>query len=224
MAELNIHHADLALQSDFAEPAFAVFADTARLYRELYQRLSPFGLSLSDVRWEGQALGDLRVWFYLFQYLFVVTLRLERLELQVTEVIRRDVANIAGAASGLFSAVAAAGGPGFKTHNLTVNAHGVIEGGDAQSLIGTFTRPGPTSLGQAAGAGVAFYYGPSGALLMSAITLDRSGLVPEGLLFRVHTVWDGAKVQPSELSATAKSHFFKAVDSFGLGAKSEATQ
>ena len=94
----------------------------------------------------------------------------------------------------------------FRSHAVSYACHGLIEGTKAAEFVGGFVHNAPVieGFGDLLGTGVAFYFGEAPPTVSSALTLDASRVVPDGLFVRVDVVVDGAVGTIPEIQALAK--------------------
>ncbi|HLY22250.1 MAG TPA: hypothetical protein VKT83_07255 [bacterium] len=217
---LKVSRADLTHQADFVEPGFALFGgDPVGLTRRLFAKLSPYGVRLTDIRWDqgGGSLGDFSLLCYLFNFAATLRIKLEKVEIQCLDLNRVNVQQLTAAsmdALTLFEAPEL--NTRFKTHSLSLGIHALLENTNTRDFINKFAFRGPENLGPNVGHGIVFYYGAQDKRLSAAVTIDLSAIVKDGLYFRVLSVWDGQKVSTRELTTVAADFLRSVYASFGL--------
>jgi hypothetical protein len=206
----------IGLVSDFSHPIFDLFRDLSIL-DHLYEGLAKHGLKLSDMRFETTgSFGDIHVLAYLFNFAVVVRIRLDKIEIQSLVPSRVDLDRLTNVVEEVFRAVRTTRSDlGFAKHTLTFDLHGSLEGQSAPDFISRYATGNLERLGPSVGKGAVFYFGAEGVRLMSSLTLDLSQRVVEGLYLRAYMVWDGQRLQATELGSVAGKHLeevFKTID------------
>jgi len=215
----DVTRTDLTFEGSFSQPEFALFQDTPRLLRHLFARLEPHGLRLVDMKIErgSGSAADLHVVCYLFNYVMTIRVRLERIEVYCSQVLR-DQARVFGAA--ILDTVLAVQTHlpdlAFRAHGLAVGLHGLLEGQPTSKYLSRFISNPPSGLGPPTGNGVVFYFGPEGDRLLSTLSLDRSIMIPDGLWVRPYVVWDAKKVEIKNLAIIAESFIRQTLNQIGL--------
>ncbi len=208
---------DSMLQSEFVEPAFDIFQNPSSL-GALFSGLSKYGLRLNDLRLEtAGTLGDFSVLGYLFSFAVSVRIRLDRIEIQCMNLKQVGATTLDHVVVDAFKAVKLARPSlAFKTHVLGLNLHGSLEGVTTLEFLSKYAAAGPDGIGPRIGNGVVFYFGPEGPRLTSSLTLDLSIHVPDGLFLRVHSTWDGQKLEAMELPIGARGYVASVLKSLEL--------
>jgi len=217
--KLEVVRGDLTFEAGFARPEFELLRDPAGLLRNVFKRLEPYGLRLPDLRVERGAgsVGDSHVLCYLFNYLMVARIRIERLEVVCSDLPRAHlekfkpaIVDTLGAVKDHLPAVQ------FRAFALTVGLHGTFEGQSARGYLAQFVSNNPKGLGPPAGSGTVFYYGPEGDRLLCSLTVDVSAGVPDAVYVRTHAMWDATRVNIESLPALADGFVREGLDRLGL--------
>ena len=216
---LNVAKADLNLESAYAQPEFGLFRDTSGLIGRLFTRLQPHGLRLRDVRIDrgGESVADFHVACHLYNFRVGVLVRTEKVEIGCLNVEEQDVDQFGSVAVEALSAVKEYQ-PAlvFRSHAMGVAMHGTLESASVKDYLSQFAKNLPGGLGPQTGNGGVIYFGADDDRILSSVTFDISGLLPESLFVRTYAVWDARKVEPSALPARAKTFVRQALDAFGL--------
>ena len=184
----RIVQAEAELEVRFQPRLWTLIHDVPRLYEALLVRLADSGLSASDLRPGGSgATSSLSFW--LFNYNVDVTLRLEGFSVKCNQIKQGTRDQVAKAVEAVMVAIQDVSGQSFSSPGCTISysAHGEVLGSSGQPLIGRFVQATPEVIGfgPSSGAGAAFYYGEALPLLSSALTVDASRVVPNGIFVRV---------------------------------------
>lgn len=218
-SKFNIQKADLLFEAGFEKPDFALLRDTAGLLQHVFNRLEPHGLRLSDLRVEPGAgsLGDFHVLCHLLKYRMTIRARVERVEVVCSELPQENIERLKVAVVDLLMAIRAHRPDlAFRAFGLAVGMHGHPEGLSAKDYLGRFASNAPKDIGPLAANGAVFYYGPEEERMVSALTVDASAVVPDGVYVRVHVTWDGKKVTPDALPTLADSFVRLAMERLGF--------
>jgi hypothetical protein len=217
--KLEVKKADLAVEAWLPQPEFTLFRDGAALLDRLYRRLERHGLRLTDIRLERGtgSLGDQHFLVYLFNYLMTVRIRVERIEVQCSDLPRDHLDAFQAAMVDVLGAVKDHRPDlSFRTFAIALGLHAHLEGTAVRDYLSRFVVNNPTGVGPPAGSGVVFYFGPEGDRLLSTITADASAMIREGLYLRIHGVWDAGRVAPDALGKIAEAFLRRGIDSLGL--------
>lgn len=214
---LKVVRSDLLFQASFAQPAFELFKDTTQLFHNLFEKLKPYGLLLSDVQLDRASanLGDLELRCFLFNFTTTIRVRLDRLEIRCGELQRLDQPEklIIDAVEAIRPAAADSS---FSTHTLTLSIHGTVPGTVAPEYLKRFSRGGPDNLGPAIGSASTFYFGPDSGRQFASLGVDLSASVDQGVFFRLHAIWDAQRVAISELPGAARELLQKGLSGVDL--------
>jgi len=216
----DVTQAYVSLVAEYSEPLFKLFTDPTTLYRELLQRLGPFGLRLADMKVElGDKLADYHLACVFLNYSATLRFRAERIEIwfDLTRATQEQALAISIKA---FESVVATFEPSFRSFPIDVALHGNVADTTAKDFLLQLVK-GVPNLGPSLGAACVFYYGPEEARLSSHMTIDLSGAVKDALFFRYSAIWDGSKISPGDLLAALPAHVDHCLTAFGLSRKSE---
>lgn len=217
--KLEVSKADLVFEAGFPKPEFGLFRDGASLLDGLYRHLEPYGLRLTDIRFERGAgnVGDQHILLYLFNYWMTVRVRVERIEVTCSDLPEDYVDKFKAAILDVLRAVKDYRPDlACRAFVISVGLHAKLEGQLARDYLARFVTNVPQTLGPSTGSGTVFYFGPQGDRLLSTVTADVSVVVPEGLYVRVHGVWDAGRVGADALAGIAEAFIRQALDSIGL--------
>jgi hypothetical protein len=196
--------ADLGIDGRFELPAFSLLgADGQRLVEVLYSELTSFGIELSNVTYsQVGSLADRNVYFALPALNAGVKVAVGRMEVGFNDLTKVDldvVNRVAQAAYG--SLDKAAINAKIRTYTATLNTHGLVEGTPSRNFIKPFLARVPSGLGPLTSSGAVFYFGAHGSLTQSALVVDSSVVVRDGVYIRVIFTLDGQRVQLRELTS-----------------------
>ena len=217
--KLEVSKADLVFEAGFPKPEFGLFREGTRLLDQLYTRLEPHGLKLTDIRMErgNGSVGDQHLQLYLFNYLMTVRVRVERVEITCSDLPQDLVDRFKAAIVDTLRAVKDYQRDlSFRAFVIAFGLHAKLEGMSARDFLVRFVTNTPGNLGASTGFGAAFYFGPHENRLLSTITVDASALVPDGLFVRINTVWDPDRVAIDSLADVADSYTRQVLESLGL--------
>jgi hypothetical protein len=217
--KFTIAHAEIGFEAGFDRPQFPLFREASSLLDRLFGVLEPYGARLSDIRWERGtgSIGDLHLMCYLFNYMVTVRVRVDKVEFNGSQMPVDHVEKYGAAIVDLVSAVRdSSDGLKYRAHALAVALHGSLDGTTTHDFLAKFTRNVPDGLGPSISSGTVMYFGPSAERLTSYLMIDSSGFVPNGLLFRCHATWDGAKVPIEKLPALGNELVSTALGAIGL--------
>jgi hypothetical protein len=217
----SVVRSEVAFEAGYAQPEFALFRDAAALLHHLYARLQPHGLKLTDLRVERGAgnVAEQHVLFYLFDYVMTVRVRVERLEVTCASLSSEEhLQKFKAATVDLLQAVKDVKSElAFRAFAVASSIHVMLDGQSTRAYLAQFAARIPEGPGPLTGSGSVFYFGPSEDRLLSAITVDTSALVPDGLFVRVNGVWDASRVAPDFLrTGTVDAFVRRAHESLGL--------
>jgi hypothetical protein len=208
-AEFKLSQGDLFFQSDFAEPAFGLFRDSWPFYGRLYSRLSSHGLRLMDMKPErgSGSLGDAHLACSFLNFAVTIRIRLDRVEIQCLDVTRIDAKNRNGITIGTLQTLKEhVPNLAFKSHTLAIGLHGQLDRVATNEFLSTFVQGSLKDLGPSLGSGLVFYHGAQAEQMLSAVTLDQSGVISGGLFIRIHVVWDGRALALDALPEVSEKH------------------
>lgn len=217
--KLDVSKAELSFEAGFPKPEFGLFRDGAALLDHLYRRLEPYGLRLTDIRFERGTgnVSDQHILLYLFNYWMTVRVRVERIEITCSELPQKDVEKFKAAILDVLLAVKNYKADlSFRAFAIAINLHAKLEGQSVRDYLARFVTSVPKNLGPPTGSGAVFYFGAEGDRLLSTVTADVSLVVPEGLFIRIHGVWDAGRVTPDAIAGKADIFVRQALDGLGL--------
>lgn len=218
-ARLHVVKGDLTFDAGFVRPEFALLRDTPGLLSQLYRRLEPHGLRLTDLRVERGtgSVADSHVLCYLFNYRMMVRIRVERIEVVCSDLPQDYIQKFEpGITDTLWAVKDQLPNVAFRAFALAVGLHGQLEGQALRDYLGRFATNPPKELGPLTGSGTVFYFGPEGDRLLSSVTVDMSALIPDALYVRAQAVWDATKLPLESLSVQAQDFVRSAVGRLGL--------
>ncbi len=216
---LDVAKADLAFEAGYSQPEFGLFEDRSAILGHLFKRLEPHGLRLADLRFESGNLnvGDQHIVCFLFNYWMTVKIRLERIEVNCSELPRDHTDKFKAAILDVLKAVKEhRPNLSFRAFALAVGMHAKIEGLSARDYLSRFVATAPKNLGPSTGNGVVFYFGPEGDRLLSSITADISAVVQDAIALRIHGMWDATKVSADFISGIGDKYVRQALESMEL--------
>lgn len=216
---LDVAKADLAFEAGYAQPEFGLFEDRSAILALLFKRLEPHGLRLTDLRFEqgNHNPGEQHIICYLFNFLMTVKIRLERIEVNCSELPREYTDKFKAAIIDVLKAVKEHR-PNllFRGFALAVGMHAKLKGLSPQDYLSRFVATVPQNLGPSTGNGVVFYFGPEGDRLLSSITVDMSAGIQDAVFLRVHGTWDATKVSADVISRIGDAFLHQALESIEL--------
>ena len=214
----NIERWDVGLESTFSPRLWSLVHDSPVLYEALLEKLAHVGLSGMDLRPEpGKgSVGATGLEFRLLGNKVNVQLRLDSLRLQTSSL----ASDVLDSADGVVAAIRQAlpDELRFRTHSVWYTCHGLIEGMKAAEFVGGIVRNAPVinGFGDHIGTGVVFYFGEALPTFSSALTLDASRVVADGLFVSVNVVMDGSVGTIQEIRDLAEEHVRTALSSVNL--------
>jgi hypothetical protein len=218
-ARFNVAKGDLTFEAGFVQPEFGLLRDPSGLLSQLYRRLEPHGLRLTDLRIERRAgsPADSHVLCYLFNHLMMVRIRVERIEVVCSDLPQEQLRKFeAGITDTLRAVKDHLPSVAFRAFTLAVGLHGRLDGQPLRQYLGHFGTNAPKELGPLTGSGTVFYFGPEGDRLLSSLTVDMSALIPDALYVRAQAVWDATKVSVESVSGQAEEFVRNALSRLGL--------
>jgi hypothetical protein len=217
--KLEVEKADLTFEAGYPQPEFGLFRDAAVLLQHLFRRLEPYGLRLTDIRFERGAgnVGDQHILFSMFNYSMTVRIRIERIEIICSDMPQDQVEKFKAAILDVIRAVKDYRPDlSFRAFAIIVGLHAKLEGEQVRDYLTRFVTNVPQGLGPSTGSGVIFYFGSEGDRLLSFVTADVSAVVQGAAYLRIHGMWDAQKVAPDALTGVADSFVRRALESLGL--------
>lgn len=216
---LDVAKAELAFEAVYSQPEFGLFDDRSAILNHLFKRLGPHGLRLADIRFEqgNLNLGEQNIICYLFNYWMTVKIRLERIEINSSEMPREYVDKFKAAIVDVLRAVNDhRPNLSFGGFVLAVGIHAKLEGLSPRDYISRFVTTVPQSLGPSTGHGVVFYFGPEGNRRLSSVTADVSAVTQGAVYLRIHGAWDSTNVLADLSSGIGGNYVDQALESMGL--------
>lgn len=209
---------ELNFQASYATPMFGLWKLPEQLFQLLFASLSEYGLQLNDLKWgPSSGIGDAQLNFYLFNYAATVRVKLDRVEIEVFDVLRIDEQRLQEAAARLVGALQAHDPSlSIAAYAVALAYHGKLASGSPKDFTRSLTAAPPEAAGPSAGAGAVFYFGPNEERVSSAVTIDLSALVPDALFFRVHMIWDASRIKAGDLAGRTREYAERVFRSFGL--------
>jgi hypothetical protein len=217
--KVEVLRADLQFEAGYPEPDFGLFRDESTILHDLFKRLEPHGLRLSDVRVErgSSNVGEQQILCHLFNYWMTVKLHIEKIEVVCTQLPRDHVEKFNAAILDVLRAVKDYRADlAFKAFAVGVGLHAKLEGQPGRDYLARFAANVPQKLGPSTGNGAVFYFGPEGDRMLSSVTADVSAVVQDAVWLRIHGVWDARKVTPDSLPGIASGFVRAALESLGL--------
>jgi hypothetical protein len=214
-----VSRSDLTIEAGYQRPQVTLFRDTARLAERLFERLTPHGIKLSDIKVErgSGSLGDLQLICYLFDYLVTIRVRIDRAEIYCSHLTEDNRKQVLSAGADTLVAVREAIGSDYRAYAAALSLHGTLENQTARAFVGKLITPTPAQLGPLTGNGVAYYLSPTiDGRISGSLTLDVSSLVPDGLFARPLATWDASRVTLEQLPVRAEDFVRQALGAFGL--------
>ena len=221
LKDFEVLKAELAIEATYAQPMFDIFETSTSLADKVFRRLEKYGLKLSELRAENSSiLGERHLHCYLFNYVMIVKIRYDKIEINCTDLPRSHVENfLAGILDVLGAVTDALPKMSFKTFAVALALHGKIEGQTTMEFLNGMTTKIPEGLGPSTGSGVVYYYGQENDRLWSSLTGDISAIVRDALFIRIHGVWDGSRTPVESVPNLANDFSAKALGAIGLQLK-----
>ena len=216
--KFNIERWDVGLESTFSPRLWSLVHDGPVLYEALLEKLAHVGLSGMDLRpvAGNGSVGATGLEFRLFGNKANVQLRLDSFRFQTSSL----ASDVLDSADGVVAAIRQVlpGELRFRTHTVWYGCHGLIEGMKAAEFVGGIVRDAPVinGFGDHLGTGVVFYFGEVQPTFNSALTLDASRMVADGLFVSVNVMVDGSVGTVQEIRALAEEHVRTALSSVNL--------
>jgi len=217
--KFDVQHGELNFEAGFNQVDFKLFSDTHGLLDQLYNRLQPHGVRLSDLRIERGAgtAADWHVLCYLFNFWMTIRIRLDRIEVFCSELPQEYVTKFGSAIVDTLNAVVAHRPESrFRAYGFAIGLHGVLEGQSLKHYLSKFTKGIPEKLGPSIGSGTVMYFGPEGERLLSSVTLDMSSQFSDALYARVNVVWDATKIDALTVPKLSEAFVRQSLSHVGL--------
>jgi len=198
----QVSRADVTFDAKFPQPDFEMLADDASFLEKIFRFLQPHGLRTADVRFDpgDGSIGDEQIVCQLPSYWITVRVRVDRIEIVSTTLLREQTQALKGVvASALGAVVEHRAGIPFASFGMALNLHGAIEGIAAQSYLARYMANPPKGLGPQVGNGMAAYFGQHDDRLFASVTADLSAVVPNAVFVKVQAQWDSRKVGPASI-------------------------
>jgi len=208
--QLAVSLADLALEAGYPQPDFGLLRDGSSLVGHLYTRLEPYGLTLNDIRAEGVtgSAADRHILVTLFNGTLSLRVRIDKVEVAWTRFNNDQTEKLKSATLDAMKAfVDYKATISFKSFAVALALHGPLNGMRAREYLARFVTNIPTNVGPPVGAGAAFYFGAADTRLYSAVIVDASVIVTDGLFVRVHSTWDARQMALDALGGIAEAYF-----------------
>ncbi|HYK02923.1 MAG TPA: hypothetical protein VE974_14275 [Thermoanaerobaculia bacterium] len=208
---------EITAQIDFTEPSFVLFSNMLALGGSLFKHLSPHGVRLADLKFQGgdPSYADAQITCSIFSLLAEVHVRPDRVDIRTFDTSKRS--EMFEALRSAATAVAEhATDIGFRSFGSTTALHGKLQGNSTSGYISEFVKDAPERAGAVLSAGVAYYFAPDAARLMSSITLEPSNAVQDGLYLRLVAVWDSQQQRLEELQVADHAYLEHALTVFGV--------
>jgi hypothetical protein len=213
----KLAQADVLIQAEYIAPAFGLFQDPSKLLESLHADLNRFGLRVADMSFQGEGTnyaGEHIVCAVLSRATNVVV-RTERAEVNCWDLFRvTQDAFVDLVVTSLETVTQFA--DSYKTCNVGLNLHGVVEGTPTREYLARFSAGPPDGLGPSMGSGTVFYYGAEAERLLSAISIDLSGTQPDAVFLRLQSVWDVTKISLRDVSPLAQRYYVQMLQAIGL--------
>ncbi len=216
---LDVAKADLAFEAGYSQPDFGLLDDRSAFLTYLFKRLEPHGLRLTDLRLEHGNInvGEQYITCYLFNYWMTVKIRLERIEINCSELPRSHTERFKAAIIDVLKAIKEhRPNLSFRAFALAVGLHSKLEGLSARDYLARFVATAPQNLGPSTGNGVVFYYGPEGDRLLSSVTADISAVTQDAVSLRIHGMWDATKIPPDVIWELGDKYLRQTLANMGL--------
>ena len=217
MRNFTIEQREVELESTFSPRLWSLVHGVPVLYEALLEKLGRVGLTGSDLRLESGngSVGSTGLSFRLFGSNVNVQIRLDSFRFRTSSLTVDVLDSVDGVVAAIRQALPEFH---FKTHAVSYAFHGLIEGTNAAEFVRPLVPGAPTIkvLGDHVGTGVAFYFGGASPTISSALTLDASQVVQDGLFIRLFMVIDGAVGTGAALRALAEERVQAALTSVGL--------
>ena len=217
--KFDVQQAELNFEAGFDQPDLQLFGDTHGLLQQLYLGLQSHGVRLSDLRIERGAdtAADWHILCYLFNFYMTIRIKLDRVEVNCTQLLQDQVDKYGAAIVDTLKAVHAYRPKSrFRAYALSVGLHGVLEGNSLQRYLARFTKGIPEQLGTSIGSGTVIYFGPEGDRLLSTVTLDMSAQISGALYVRVHVIWDATKIDTGAIPKVSEDFVRQTLGHVGL--------
>ena len=216
--KLAVSRSDLTIEAAYQQPQFGLFQENRGLYTRLATRLSPHGLKLSEMKIErgNGSIGEYHLSFFLLEYLLVVRVRVDRIEIYCTQLRDDNKNHVVAAATETLACLRETIGAEYRVYAVTLNIHGVLENQSAKAFLGKLVVPPPAAAGPIVGHGVGYYFAGAGDRSASSLVLDTSALVPDGLYAKPQATWDASRVAPDELAVRAEEFVRTTLGWFGI--------
>ena len=209
----------MSVQAQLTEPAFDLLAAPYLLYSSLLEGLSPLGLQLSDIRVEtgDGTITGVNVNFWMLDYGVLTRIRVDSIEShcpRLDKVPEDRVAQIFAAA--VEAVTRASSRVAVANYGTTIAVHGQPQGLDVGEYLRRYCAEIPQGLGNPVGTGTLFYFGPERNHISTALTLDLSAQVKDGLFMRWYTVWETSSVELANFHRMIRERYIQVLATLGL--------
>jgi len=193
---LQVRQVDTGYHANVEPPAFDLSARWVELQSAIYARLSPFKLTLSDIKVESSSANpaDMSIVSWILSYAALVRFRLDKVEVWSNSI--RLAANSALVTDVAEQAVeilhAASPEARIANHSLTVALHGEPQGRAPNEFLGDFLKATPPGTPELRPSGVSFVGELPTKAGAGSIVLERSGQVSEGIFLRISSEHAGS--------------------------------
>jgi hypothetical protein len=216
--KLEVVKADLLFEAALTQPDFTLPRDAPLVLQNLFTRLAPYGLRISDLKIEHVGnVADYHVLCYLFNYWMTIKVRIEKIEIACSELPKDYVQRFKAAILDVLRAVTDSRAQvSFRGFAVALGLHAKLENLIARDFLARLTARIPEGLGPSTGNGAVFYFGPAGERVLSSVTTDLSALAPEAVYLRLHGVWDPRKVDLNSFPDVVDAFVQQALESLDL--------
>jgi hypothetical protein len=211
---------EISVQVEFAQPSFLLFSDVLQLGRALWKYLSPLGMRLPDMKFEGGNISynEAHVQCFLFSYAAELNVRPDRIDIKSFDTAKQRDAFAAVSAATVAARERAADAE-FRSCTSVIAMHGQLESSDRKSFLDRFVREAPVETGKQMSAGIVFYFEPAGKRLASSLTLEPSFTIQDGLFIRSTTIWSLEGDELTTLADTDAKYSSDLLESFNITVK-----
>jgi hypothetical protein len=214
--DFRVFGGEILCQANLALPRFDLF-ESEFLERTLFEVLTQHGLRLADMRFEsGTNFGEEHLLCTVTNLATLVRAFFERVDIHCFDVLKPTSDSLKALTAETLGSLQTNGDLRFRTHALTIALHGHVDGVSAREFLLRHIPYGPSKLGPPIASGGVFYFGAEEDRIMSAITLDLSGAVQDGIFLRIHSVLDGDKLSPRAVPESGQKYLLTALNQLDL--------
>jgi hypothetical protein len=217
-AKFDVLRSELLIEAGYPNPQFGLFRDQDGLLGRLLAQLAQYGLTLAGMKLERGTgtLGELHLLFYLLDYSVTVRIRVDRVEIQCSQLTEENKKRVIAASLATLNCIRENVKDGYSAYAVSMSIHGMLEKQDVRSFLRGLVVAPPAEAGPIAGSAVAYYFSPADERIASSLTFDVSALIADGLYVRPQATWDARRLPLNVLAERAEDFVRNSLGAFGI--------